>query len=969
MRGTSLVADRLARDGAGQLYDLATGWDVRVCDASEATGDGRVVLDTHVTTSSDVAVALVDLPVAQRRDETPERWTRVVADLCEGDASWWCLSELRAGERDVAASRFNVLAMASQARRLGVVPVCLAGLQRLPEPGGLAGRTVAVMPSLAVSADSDGRGVRRRALVGAGVVLAALKAHVGFVVSIEPADDACSFDVAATGHDALVAESMDSWQDLQHSARRDRWLQCARGGCRRRRDVDGYLRDTVELASTRMARSQFRAVCRIAREARVWKGWWGAGVPRDQHVSDVLSLIDLEYQARIELGCHEVGRHELALAVWAASRSSAAVSLRLRATLSSGLRASHRPREALELLRGADSGIADVSVRVRLARERFWAALALSDWTSATEATATFAALRAVASPASCAVAARELATFYDVIGDTAARDTALALCGEHYGAMWHADRWRYEALARRAGRVAGHLRKRKHGGPPGASLTTAAMKQERQILDEARKRHMSALSVEAGANRTGTAAFVDDPRAMQDVLDLLQVFDREEDERLAMGQACTLLRDRLGASSVGLWTTDTPDPVAGAGTGRLWASALACRAQSSGLPLGPERGPHGVSMAWPVGHAHAIIGAIGCCWMPDTRVEAARSQLVLTAATAACAPVLRAWLDRARVDSGDPDDLGLVGGSRAMQLLRAGIRRAAGAPYHVLIEGESGSGKELVARAIHAASARRPRRFCAVNCAALTDDLLEAELFGHTRGAFTGAIAERAGLFEDASGGTLFLDEVADLSPRGQAKVLRVLQDGEVRRVGETFSRRVDTRVVAATNKPLRVEAEQGRFREDLRYRLEVLRLAVPGLRERREDIAVLAGYFWREATQRVGSRAVLDGRLLAALSGYDWPGNVRELQNVIAHLAVHAPRRGRVGPAWLPERLQAPAVTTPIVSLDEARRRFEVEYVGAVLVRAAGRRTDAARALGVTRQGLAKLVTRLGLAAPDVS
>lgn len=373
--------------------------------------------------------------------------------------------------------------------------------------------------------------------------------------------------------------------------------------------------------------------------------------------------------------------------------------------------------------------------------------------------------------------------------------------------------------------------------------------------------------------------------------------------------------------------------------------------------------------MAWPVGYAHAIIGAIGCFWLPDSRVDVGRSQLVLTAATAAGAPLLRTWLDRALAPCDAEDDMGLVGGSRSMQLLRAGIRRAAGAPYHVLVEGESGSGKELVARAVHAASPRRQRRFCAVNCAALTDDLLEAELFGHTRGAFTGAVAERAGLFEDASGGTLFLDEVADLSPRGQAKVLRVLQDGEVRRVGETFSRRVDTRIVAATNKPLRAEAEQGRFREDLRYRLEVLRLSVPALRERREDIAVLAGHFWRDAAQRVGSRGVLDGRLLAVLSGYDWPGNVRELQNVIAHLAVHAPRRGRVGLSWLPERLQMIPASAPIVSLDEARRRFEAEYVGAVLVRSAGRRADAAKALGVTRQGLAKLVTRLGLVARDAS
>jgi two-component system response regulator HydG len=299
------------------------------------------------------------------------------------------------------------------------------------------------------------------------------------------------------------------------------------------------------------------------------------------------------------------------------------------------------------------------------------------------------------------------------------------------------------------------------------------------------------------------------------------------------------------------------------------------------------------------------------------------------------------------------------------MRELRAGIQRAANVPYHVLIEGESGSGKELVARAIHQASTRRQRRFCAVNCAAISDDLLEAELFGHARGAFTGALAERAGLFEDATGGTLFLDEVADLSPRGQAKVLRVLQDGEIRRLGENFSRRVDVRVVAATNKPLREEASAGRFREDLRYRLDVLRLVIPPLRERREDVRLLAAHFWREAATRVGSQAVLDDAVMSALARHHWPGNVRELQNVIAALAVQAPARGRVGLALIPEPIRGRPQSSPLVTLDEARRRFETDYVRSALTRSGGRRADAARALGVTRQGLAKLMTRLGLEA----
>ena len=292
------------------------------------------------------------------------------------------------------------------------------------------------------------------------------------------------------------------------------------------------------------------------------------------------------------------------------------------------------------------------------------------------------------------------------------------------------------------------------------------------------------------------------------------------------------------------------------------------------------------------------------------------------------------------------------------MSALRQTIERAAAAPFAVLIEGESGSGKELVARAIHRGSARRHKPFCTLNCAALPDDLVEAELFGHTRGAFTGAVAERAGVFEEAHGGTLFLDEIGELTPRAQAKVLRVIQDGELRRVGENVSRRVDVRIVAATNRALAREVEAGRFRLDLLYRLDVVHITVPPLRERREDIAVLAEHFWRDATDRVGSRATLGAATLAALARYDWPGNVRELQNVLAALAVRTPKRGVVPPSALPPCFaeRGPADSR---SLDEARRTFEHRFVRAALVRTGGHRGRAAAELGVTRQGLTKLMT----------
>jgi two-component system response regulator HydG len=302
------------------------------------------------------------------------------------------------------------------------------------------------------------------------------------------------------------------------------------------------------------------------------------------------------------------------------------------------------------------------------------------------------------------------------------------------------------------------------------------------------------------------------------------------------------------------------------------------------------------------------------------------------------------------------------LGESDPARALRESIAKAARAPYPVLIQGESGSGKELVARAIHRLGPRRDRRFCALNCAALSDELIEAELFGHTRGAFTGAVGERAGLFEDADGGTLFLDEIGELSARAQAKLLRVLQDGEVRRVGESLSRRVDVRIIAATNRRLEQEAAAGRFRSDLRFRLDVVRIEVPPLRERASDVPLLASRFWHEAAGRVGSKATLAPDAVAALARYEWPGNVRELQNVIAWVAVQSPRRGRIGPSALPAHV-AQASTPLDTTFEAARQEFERRFVKAALAAADGQRARAAQALGMTRQGLSKMMRRLGI------
>jgi transcriptional regulator with PAS, ATPase and Fis domain len=294
---------------------------------------------------------------------------------------------------------------------------------------------------------------------------------------------------------------------------------------------------------------------------------------------------------------------------------------------------------------------------------------------------------------------------------------------------------------------------------------------------------------------------------------------------------------------------------------------------------------------------------------------------------------------------------------------LRDAVARAAETTFPVVVEGESGSGKELVARAIHRLSARRHGRFAAINCAALSDELAEAELFGHTRGAFTGAVGVRVGLFEESHLGTLFLDEVAELSARTQARLLRALQEREVRRLGENTPRRVDVRVVAATNRSLAAMASRGEFREDLRFRLAVIRLQVPPLRDRVEDISLLALHSWKQMTRDRPTRALLGADALARLARHRWPGNVRELQNVIAALVVNAPRRGRVS-ARLVDHVLAQSGASDMQQtglLDTARSACERQTVMTALARHGGRKARAARELGLSRQGLAKAIKRL--------
>ena len=440
----------------------------------------------------------------------------------------------------------------------------------------------------------------------------------------------------------------------------------------------------------------------------------------------------------------------------------------------------------------------------------------------------------------------------------------------------------------------------------------------------------------------------------------LLGLSQRAEDDATGLSRICAAVVERLAAAAVAVVA---PDDRLLCLEGRSWSSVSTITKEAfaggAAIPADGRREP--IEAAEPVRFGGVVVAVLGCRWTAGTAVDRIESRVMMRAAALAAAPHVRAILDR-RLPEPPAAWADLLGESAPAVALRESVLRAARAPFPVLIEGESGSGKELVARAVHRLGPRRDRRFCALNCAALTDDLVEAELFGHARGAFTGAATERAGLFEEADGGTLFLDEIGELSPRAQAKLLRVLQEGEVRRVGENMPRHVDVRIVAATNRRLADEVSAGRFRADLRFRLDVVRMTVPPLRERASDVPLLAGHFWRDASARVGSQATLSPEALAALARYDWPGNVRELQNVIAWIAVQSPRRGRVGPSALPRHVAQSAVSTRC-TFEAAREDFERRFIRAALAGANGQRARAAEAIGVTRQGLAKMIRRLRL------
>jgi DNA-binding NtrC family response regulator len=321
-----------------------------------------------------------------------------------------------------------------------------------------------------------------------------------------------------------------------------------------------------------------------------------------------------------------------------------------------------------------------------------------------------------------------------------------------------------------------------------------------------------------------------------------------------------------------------------------------------------------------------------------------------------------------------DKSDEILIGTSAAMRKLKSALDRLGQQDVSILIQGESGTGKELVARAVHERGARRHSRFVALNCGAIPESLIDSELFGHTKGAFTGATSDRAGVFIEANGGTLFLDEIGDMPLGVQARLLRVLQEGEVRPVGSTGVRKIDVRVVAASNVELSTAVEQQRFRQDLYYRLNVVVLRVPALRDRIDDVPHLAAHFLRKHAPN--DPPTLAPETLEAMSEYDWPGNVRELENAVLHaLALH---RGEViTPEALPAAISGRGRTDPqaapiaddneFVPLTEAKRRnsaaFEKRYLTRAMEKSKGSVSEAARLSGLDRTNFRRLLQRHGI------
>ncbi len=333
-----------------------------------------------------------------------------------------------------------------------------------------------------------------------------------------------------------------------------------------------------------------------------------------------------------------------------------------------------------------------------------------------------------------------------------------------------------------------------------------------------------------------------------------------------------------------------------------------------------------------------------------------------------------RAWKAEEALKAESPAETGIVGKSPAMQRAREFIKKVSAAPSPVLLLGPSGSGKEVLAKAIHEAGPRRNRPFVAINCASLSEQLMESELFGHEKGAFTGATAAKPGKFELASQGTIFLDEMGELSSQLQAKLLRVLQEKEFYRLGGVRQVKTDARVIAATHRPLRDMVKTGAFREDLFFRLNVLSFELPPLSKRSEDIAPLIDFFWGRLIREFGCQLRLAPQTRQRLCEYSFPGNVRELQNLLERLVVLGGQEGMIGPDALPPELNVfenkVSYSEPAVwqgeSLNETLESLEARILRQVMSETGHNQVKAAERLKITRGALQYKLKKYGIEKP---
>jgi transcriptional regulator with PAS, ATPase and Fis domain len=435
-----------------------------------------------------------------------------------------------------------------------------------------------------------------------------------------------------------------------------------------------------------------------------------------------------------------------------------------------------------------------------------------------------------------------------------------------------------------------------------------------------------------------------------------------EESARLAtsLDRHAQTLRERVQGPCI-LWP-DRQSPTAVAGWGRE-ASPL------PGVLVLAEKKHRGLTIA---------LGAVIPAWAARTQQTSLRFALSIFQDVTRCLVAQPDKTSRpARETRWEKSCVsGIVGASPQMRQVFHVIDKLASSDVNVLILGESGTGKELVARAIHESGRYAGQKFVAQNCAALPESLLESELFGHCRGAFTGAQLEKRGLFEEAHEGTFFLDEIADMPIPLQIKMLRVLQEGEIRRLGETRTRKVRVRIIAATNKVLANEVTHGRFREDLYYRLNVVKLDLPPLRRRAQDVPLLAMYFADKIRSRLGRPPLRFGdEALQRLLDHNWPGNVRELENEVERLVALHGEEGEIQPWMLSDRLRYGASADAsldkleeIHDLHRATEYLERAMIARSLERHSWNKSKAAIELGVSRQGLIKKVKRLRLVRPGL-